>query len=68
MSMLRAAISCEIMGIDKEQFCGAAYCDEIVNSVVMLIATAKSLYLPRFEANQGNDALQSTAYGLAARR
>jgi hypothetical protein len=60
---LSAAISCEIKGIGELQILAAGYCDEIVNSALLEIATGQSLCLQGLEADDENDGLQSMAYG-----
>jgi hypothetical protein len=42
VGLLCAAISHEMKWIDESQFRGAGYCDEIVNSALMEIATGQS--------------------------
>jgi hypothetical protein len=42
VSWLIAAISREMMGIDDTKFHGLKYCDEIVHSALMEIATGQS--------------------------
>jgi hypothetical protein len=64
VSPLRAAISCEIKGIDERRFHGADDCDEIVNNALMEIATGQSLCLQRLEWNDEVALLQSVACGV----
>jgi hypothetical protein len=63
VSALRAAISREMKRIDERQFRGLGYCDEIVNSALMEIATDQSLCLQRLEVEDENGGVESVAYG-----
>ena len=65
VSALRAAISSEMKRIDERQFRGSGYCDEIVNSALMKIATGQSLCLRCLEVEDENEGLESVACGLA---
>ncbi len=47
-SALPTGISCEIKRMDEKQFFYVAWCDEIVNSPVMLIAARKKLVFAVF--------------------
>jgi len=51
VSALRAAISREMNRIDERQFLDASYCDEIVNTALMEIATGESLRWQGLEAD-----------------
>jgi hypothetical protein len=64
VSTLRAAISREMKRIDERQFRGTGYCDEIVNSALMEIATGQNSCLPCLEADDENDRLQSAICGI----
>ena len=63
VSPLRAAISRGMKWIDERQFRGAGYCDEIVNSALLEIATGQSLCLQRLEVDDENRGVESVAYG-----
>jgi hypothetical protein len=63
VSALRAAISCEIKGIDERQFYGADNCDEIVNNALMEIATGQSLHSQCLEGDDENGGVESAVYG-----
>jgi len=54
VSPLQAAISYEMKGIGEGQFCGAGYCDEIVNSALMEIATGRGSCFQCLEAESKN--------------
>jgi hypothetical protein len=64
--VLGMAISHEIMRMEGIRLSGAVYCDEIVNTTLMEIATGQSLCLQRWELNEVIDALQSISYRFIA--
>src|ERR1019366_4797464 len=64
VSALRAAISREMKRIDERQLRGASYCDEIVNTALMEIATGQSLCFMVFGGGRREEGLQSVGYGL----
>ena len=57
-------ISSYIKQIDESRFRGAGYCDEIVNSALMEIATGRSSCSWSLEWTDENDGLQSVAWTL----
>ena len=63
VSPLRAAISCEIKGIDERQFHGTGFCDEIVNNALMEIATGQSFVFAVSGGDDENGGVESAAYG-----
>jgi hypothetical protein len=63
VSALRAAISREMKRIDERQFRGLGYCDEIVNSALMEIATGQRLCLECLALDDENGSVESAAYG-----
>ena len=61
----RAGISCEMNWIDETWFSGVGSCDEISNSELMEIATAKSSCFQHLVVGDEGEGLESVTCGMA---